>query len=410
MLTLFYFPSQVHPVASLSIIPLSLAQATPNSRYHAFPLGYSAQFIAHLHDNIGRRFDYAEIPLSHRLNRHDTVILSPESGNTTFLVKAAREGHVLLKIWMTSSPHVADYIRIRVGYAILPSLATVPLGSLVCFSTHLTEDKPGWWSVGEDSVMQLEPGTGVGRAVGVGTTVVYHKVKDTTDTHTEITVAKVAGVVLSSNSTHALGTFTNGHRPAESGDYLLPVAFNMPGGEQFSPVHTSPNKECLKVAMGIEKLPPLGKVYYIQQVLFDCRAELQDRRGMDVMTHKYVVAQPTFDPYTGEYFCKLAPVESPGSSESLSVKDELRLSVVVEAYDFARSYSVLSEKQDVPFEPGFYLSRREVIISAMDLSSELTVTGLTHQLNTIKVREGGGSGFRGVGGGGGRETCVVVYL
>lgn len=362
-----------------------MAQATPNSRYHAFPLGYSAQFIAYLHDNVGRKFDYAEISLSHCLNRHDTVIISPESGNTTYLVKASKQGHVILKIWMTSSPHVADYIRIRVGYAILPSLATVHLGSLVCFSTHLTEEKPGWWSVGEQGVMHLEPSTGVGRAMGVGRTVVYHKIEDTTDTHTEITVAKVEEVRFNA-STNLLGPFTNGRRQAELGDYLLPVEFLLPGGEGFSPIHTSPNKACLRVAMGMETPPPRGRVYYIQQVPFECQLQLRDNKGVDVMATKFMAAQATFDPYTGESYCKLLPiVDSPASMEGLSVKDTVRLSVTVVAFDYSGTYSVMSESRDVPFEPAFYLSRREVMLSGLDPASELTITGLTHQLNTIKV-------------------------
>ena len=375
----------MHPVASLSITPLSFAQATPNSKYHAFPLGYSAHFIAHLHDGIGRRFDYAEIPLSHRLSRHDTVIVSPESSNTTYLIKASRQGHVILKVWMTSAPRVADYVRIRVGYAILPSLATVHLGSQVCFSTHLTEEKPGWWSVGEEGVMSLQPDSGVGRALGVGRTVVYHKIKDVTDTHTEITVAKAEGVRF--NSTGEMGPFTNGRRPSELGDYLLSVEFYLPGGDAFSPIHTSPNKECLRMVTGSEAPPPRGHVYYIQQVPFECQVELQTHTGADVVASKYVTAQPTFDPLTGESHCKLLPVEgSGGSAETLSVRDALRLSVRVIGYDYHRTYSVVSEPLDVPFEPGFYLSRREVLLSAKDPTSDLTVTGLTHQLNTIKVR------------------------
>ena len=142
-------PPQVRPIASLSILPLSLAQATPNTKCHAFPLGYSAEFIAQLHDNIGRRFDYAEIPLLHRLNRFDIVRVSPETGNATYTVKAAKQGHAILKIWVSSLPHVADYVRVRVAYAIIPSLATVHLGARICFTTHLTETKPGWWSAGE---------------------------------------------------------------------------------------------------------------------------------------------------------------------------------------------------------------------------------------------------------------------
>lgn len=379
-------------MASLSITPLSLAQATPNSKFHAFPLGYSAQFIAHLHDNVGRRFDYAEVSLYHRLNRYDTVIVSPESGNTTYTIKATKQGNAVLRIWLPLQPRVQDYIRIRVGYAILPSLATVHLGSPVCFSTHLTEDKPGWWSVGEEGVMTLSPGSGVGRATGVGRTVVYHKIEDTTDTHTEITVAKVESVEF--NVTRELLTpFTNGHRQEDLEDYQLPVQFFLSGRDTFTPIHTSPNMECLKVTMGMETPPHRGRFYYIQQVPFECQVELRDHTGADVMAARYLGAQATFDPYTSESYCKLLRVESPTSVEGLSTRDGLRLSLKVVAFDLSQSYSIMSDALAVPFEPGFHVSRREVTMSVIDSTSELTLIGLLHQLQTIKV-SGGEGGYR----------------
>ena len=91
---------QVRPVASLSVVPLSVAQAAPNSKFHAFPLGYTAEFAAHLHDNIGRQFDFADISLGQRLNRYDIVQVSPVAGNGSYVVKAAKQGDAILKVRM----------------------------------------------------------------------------------------------------------------------------------------------------------------------------------------------------------------------------------------------------------------------------------------------------------------------
>ena len=44
-----------------------------------------------------------------------------------------------VQIWASAQPHISDFIRIRVGYAIMPSLATVHVGTKICFTTHLTE-------------------------------------------------------------------------------------------------------------------------------------------------------------------------------------------------------------------------------------------------------------------------------
>lgn len=98
MCVLFLPSAQVRPVASISLLPVSVAQAAPNSKYHAFPLGYTAEFAAHLHDNIGRQFDFAEVPLGQRLNRYDIVQVSPAAANGSYIVKAAKQGDAILKV------------------------------------------------------------------------------------------------------------------------------------------------------------------------------------------------------------------------------------------------------------------------------------------------------------------------
>jgi len=154
-------------------------------------------------------------------------------------------------------------------------------------------------------------------------------VEDRTDTHTEITVAKIESVQFN-YSIELLGPFTNGRLREDVGDYLLPVEFLMATGESFTSIHTSPSKACLRVAMGMETPPPRGRVYYIQQVPFECKVELKDHTRVDIAANRVVVAQATFDPYTGGSFCKLLPVtDSPSSAELLSVRDALRLSLTV---------------------------------------------------------------------------------
>ena len=88
----------MRPISSLSLTPVSIARAIPDSKQHAFPLGYSAHFSAHLHDSVGRLFDYAEISLSYRLNRFDIVQVTPGQGNDSYIIKAAKQGSVILKV------------------------------------------------------------------------------------------------------------------------------------------------------------------------------------------------------------------------------------------------------------------------------------------------------------------------
>ena len=370
---------QVRPVAALSIVPLTVAQATPNTKYHAYPLGYSAEFIVHLHDNIGRQFDFADLELSNRLNRYDIVRVSPESGNATYIIKAAKEGDTTLKIWVKSLPHVSNYIRIRVGYAILPSLATVHLGSKVCFTTHLTEDKPGWWTAGEEAIVSIQPDTGVGTAVSPGTTVIYHKIQDVIDTHTEITVSKVSEVVF--NISSGLSTFTNALRQKELGDYRVRVDFYHSGGdEEFSLIQVSPNKACAE-EVGVADIDDV----FIQQVPFECVVELRDRDRNNLPAAKFFTTESYFDGKSGLSFCKLGGTSDPVSSETLAVMDGLSLSLTARAFDIEETYDVSSPALGIPFIPAFSLNRQRIMLSKREHSTQVRVTSLPRQLQSLKV-------------------------
>ena len=366
-------------MAALSIIPLTVAQATPNTKYHAFPLGYSAEFIVHLHDNMGRLFDFADLELSYRLNRYDIVRISPESGNATYVVKAAKEGDTTLKIWVKSLPHVSNYIRIRVGYAILPSLATVHLGSKICFTTHLTEDKPGWWTAGEEAIVSLQPDTGVGTAMSPGTTVIYHKILEVIDTHTEITVSKVSEVVF--NVSSGLGTFTNAPRQEELGNYRVRVDFYHSGGdEEFSLIRLSPNRACAE-EVGVASTDDV----FIQQVPFECILEMKDRNKNTLPAAKFFTSQPYFDRKSGLSFCHLGGTSDPVATETLAVMDGLFLSLTVRAFDVEGTYEVTSEVLAIPFVPAFSLNRQRIVLSKKERSTEVRVTGLPRQLQSLKV-------------------------
>ena len=89
---------QVRPVDSISLQSMSNTKATLHSKVHAFPLGYSAPFTAVLHDSIGRQFDYAHTDVAFRLSRFDIVHVTRGDDGDNFVVKAAKQGNVLLKV------------------------------------------------------------------------------------------------------------------------------------------------------------------------------------------------------------------------------------------------------------------------------------------------------------------------
>ena len=94
---------------SLSLMSTSLAKASPHSKQHAFPLGYSAHFAAVLHDSIGCQFDYTGIELSYRLNQFDIVHVTRGHENDSYVLKASRKGNAILKV---SNKHYIVFMHI----------------------------------------------------------------------------------------------------------------------------------------------------------------------------------------------------------------------------------------------------------------------------------------------------------
>ena len=299
--------------------------------------------------------------------------MSPESGNSTYTIKASKQGNTILKIWTTSHPHIIDYVRIQVGYAILPSLATVHLGCTICFTTHLKEETTGLWSVGEKGVLQIKSKTGVGVAKSTGRAVVYHSSYSTVDTHTEITVSKVEHVQFSASLTP---TFTNAQRKPELGSYRIPVQFYHSNNELFSPLYTSPACSNDSNTSGST---------YLQQVPFQCKLELKEANNNPLFALKYITVDSIFDATNGQSYCELGPADAV-FRETIATTDRLSLSLQVRVFDLLKSYEVLSMSSKVPFVPAFVLSRDKIRLGSGETFADVKVTGLPQQLQELKVR------------------------
>ena len=68
--------------------------------------------------------------------RNDIVRVLP-GNNGSLSIQASQQGEAILRVWLRDHAHIDDYIRVRVGFAVTPNMATVHLGTKICFSTHL---------------------------------------------------------------------------------------------------------------------------------------------------------------------------------------------------------------------------------------------------------------------------------
>ena len=233
--------------------------------------------------------------------------------------------------------------------------------------------------------MDVEEESGVGRALAVGRSVIYHKIDDdVVDSHTEITVAKVERIELGIDSDD-IPVFTNGHRHRGLGDYVIPVKFFLATNETFTPLHFSPDKRC--VGHGSSRHGAARSGAWLQQVSFECQLELSEPDGSNAIAMEYIAAEASFDMSSGMSYCKLLPSET-ASAGGLAVKEDMQLRLKVIAGDFSRMYFVVSEQLDIPFVPAFYIDRKEVYLSVKDVSTELIVRGLNKQLQALKVKNG----------------------
>ena len=73
--------------------------------------------------------------------RDDVVRVLP-GNNGSLVTQAAQQGEAILRVWLHDHTHIDDDIRVRVGFAVTPNMATVHLGTHICFTTHNDE---GWW-------------------------------------------------------------------------------------------------------------------------------------------------------------------------------------------------------------------------------------------------------------------------
>ena len=207
---------------------------------------------------------------------------------------------------------------------------------------------------------------------------IYHKIQDVIDTHTEVSVSKVHEVRFNVTD-KILPTFTNAHRQQELGVYRIPVEFlHTQSGAKFTLVRVSPNVACSK------EVNSSGEDVYIQQVPFECVLELKDGGNL-LSVQKFIKAESYFDSKSGKSFCNLAPMEDRHAMETLSTISKLSLSLRVKASDSTQTYEVYSGHQSIPFVPAFSLSRKSIILTPSDAAVEITVTGLPKQLQALQV-------------------------
>nr|XP_044610283.1 LOW QUALITY PROTEIN: nuclear pore membrane glycoprotein 210 [Equus asinus] len=357
---------KVSPVSYLRISMSPALHTRNREALAALPLGMTVTFTVHFHDNSGDIFHAHNSVLNFATNRDEFVQIGKGTTNNTCVVRTVGVGLTLLSAWDTEHAGLSDFVPLPVLQAISPELAgAVVVGDVLCLATVLVslEGLPGTWSSSANSILQIDPKTGVAVARDVGSATVYYEVAGHLRTYKEIVISAPQRIV----ARHVRPVQTS-FQEAASSRVMVTV------GDQSSNLRG----ECGPAQMeAIQTLLP--------ESLISCQLQFKpdvfDLPARDVFT-----AEPAFDAALGRYLCSVTMHRLTDKQlRHLSMK---KTALVVTASILGGHFSGEQVGAEVPFSPGLYADQAEILLSNHHTSSEVKVFGAGEILESLEVKSG----------------------
>uniref|UniRef100_A0A8C4M890 Nucleoporin 210 n=1 Tax=Equus asinus asinus TaxID=83772 RepID=A0A8C4M890_EQUAS len=330
---------KVSPVSYLRISMSPALHTRNREALAALPLGMTVTFTVHFHDNSGDIFHAHNSVLNFATNRDEFVQIGKGTTNNTCVVRTVGVGLTLLSAWDTEHAGLSDFVPLPVLQAISPELAgAVVVGDVLFFPSA---GLPGTWSSSANSILQIDPKTGVAVARDLGSATVYYEVAGHLRTYKE-----------------PWGPHMEGIRGA--GAILRPTRPVWPA-----------------VAPYFRALLP--------ESLISCQLQFKpdvfDLPARDVFT-----AEPAFDAALGRYLCSVTMHRLTDKQlRHLSMK---KTALVVTASILGGHFSGEQVGAEVPFSPGLYADQAEILLSNHHTSSEVKVFGAGEILESLEVKSG----------------------
>ncbi|XP_044610283.2 nuclear pore membrane glycoprotein 210 [Equus asinus] len=357
---------KVSPVSYLRISMSPALHTRNREALAALPLGMTVTFTVHFHDNSGDIFHAHNSVLNFATNRDEFVQIGKGTTNNTCIVRTVGVGLTLLSAWDTEHAGLSDFVPLPVLQAISPELAgAVVVGDVLCLATVLIslEGLPGTWSSSANSILQIDPKTGVAVARDMGSATVYYEVAGHLRTYKEIVISAPQRIV----ARHVRPVQTS-FQEAASSRVVVTV------GDQSSNLRG----ECGPAQMeAIQTLLP--------ESLISCQLQFKpdvfDLPARDVFT-----AEPAFDAALGRYLCSVTMHRLTDKQlRHLSMK---KTALVVTASILGGHFSGEQVGAEVPFSPGLYADQAEILLSNHHTSSEVKVFGAGEILESLEVKSG----------------------
>ncbi|XP_061474146.1 nuclear pore membrane glycoprotein 210 isoform X2 [Rhineura floridana] len=357
---------------TVKVAPISYMRISMKPIFHtqnhptllALPLGLTLTLTICFHDSFGDTFHSQNSVLGFAINRDDFIQVGKGVSNNTLIIRTMNVGLSLLKVWDAENSIIADYVPLPVQNAIYPELRDIIKGDVICFTTSLVnqEGLSGTWSSSLNSILQIDPKTGVAVARNSGTATIYYDVPGLLKAYREVSISIPLRIV----ATHGSGMKTSLQDTLTS-----KVIVKIGHGSKNLKGECSPAQ--IEV---IEEMRPQSSI--------SCQLHFNSD-VFDFPPSEFFTAESGFDVDSGHYTCSI-------TVHRLTDKQFKQLSMSKTAVVVIASVqgSHFSEwiSAEVPFNPGFYVNQTEIILSNPFISSDVKIFGATEILANLVVKSG----------------------
>ncbi|XP_054431060.1 nuclear pore membrane glycoprotein 210 [Pteronotus mesoamericanus] len=357
---------KVSPVSYLRISMSPTLHTQNKEALMALPLGMTATFTVHFHDNSGDVFHAHNSILNFATNRDEFVQIGKGTTNNTCVIRTISVGLTLLSVWDTEHVGLFDFVPLPVLHTISPEMSgAVVVGDILCLATVLVslEGLSGTWSSSANSILEVDPKTGVAVARDTGSVTVYYEVTGHLRTYKEIVIGIPQRIIA-----HHIRPLQTNFQEVTTSTVMITV------GDRSSNLRG----ECSLAQMEVIKtLHP--------ESLISCQVQFK-QDVFDFPARDVFSAEPAFDSALGQYLCSVVMHRLTDKQlKHLSMK---KTALLVTASLLDSHFSGEQVGAEVPFSPGLYTDQAEVLLSNHYTSSEVKVFGAMEILENLEVKSG----------------------
>ncbi|KAL6266889.1 hypothetical protein P5V15_003716 [Pogonomyrmex californicus] len=340
---------QVKPIHYMMLSLKSKLRIRSGEELNMLPKGMELDYVIEYYDNVGNKFDAAEMSIRAMLNRADLASFATGTTGNVITAKFLENGELVVKIFNEKHPNgMFDYVHMMIGDIVFPTKTTLTVGDIICFSMPLlsSDGDPGYWQSSAPEILLVDPITGIGRARNIGHTVIKHSLATHVQSEIEVNILPVARIsIVPLRGRNITGTET----------FSVPLVLKSKDEEI---------KENNVLARGLGGCRTLSS-FTLNAFPYSCNIQFVSS-SFSIGVRDIFLVKPRFDIVTGFYYCDIIPMSSPTIVASIL---ESRIQINVQNRD------IESAALELTYLPPVYVDAKEIIfLTTQSLTGVLSMT------------------------------------